>query len=135
MKDRSFIDTNIFLYAFSTKDNDKQLIARKIILKESVISVQVVNETSSNLLKKLNFDEDQIRKFINSSYARYEIIHLSKEVLIDASKIRERYKYSYYDTLIISAALTSGCTVLFSEDMQHGQMIENRLRIINPFIG
>ena len=44
MQDKSFIDTNIFLYAFSTKDNEKQLIAQKIILKESAISVQVVNE-------------------------------------------------------------------------------------------
>lgn len=133
MKDKSFIDTNIFLYAFSTKDNDKQLIAQKIILKESAISVQVVNETSNNLLKKLNFNEDQIKKFINSSYTRYEIIDFSKEILTTASDIRRKYKYSYYDSLIISAALIGDCDILFSEDMQHSQIIENRLTIINPF--
>ena len=88
----------------------------------------------NNLLKKLNFNEDQIKKFINSCYTRYEIINFSQEILITASDIRRRYKYSYYDSLIISAALKGNCTVLFSEDMQHKQIIENRLTIINPFI-
>ena len=51
-----------------------------------------------------------------------------------ALEIRERYGFSWYDSLIVAAALESGCELLYSEDMQHGQVIEGRLRVINPFL-
>ena len=60
MKDRIFIDSNIFLYAFSDKDNDKQQVAKKIVLSPSIVSVQVVNEVSKNLLYKFKFNENEI---------------------------------------------------------------------------
>ncbi len=57
---------------------------------------------------------------------------MNDKVFIDTN-IREKYRYSYYDSLVISAALYANCTVLYSEDMQHGQIIENKLKIVNPF--
>ncbi len=68
IKEIFFIDSNIFLYAFSDKDYDKQKVSKKIVLNRSVVSVQVVNEVSKNLLDKLSFDEDEIIKFIDSLY-------------------------------------------------------------------
>lgn len=133
MSDKVFLDTNIFLYAFSTKDDRKHIIAEKLILKGATISVQIVNETSNNLIKKLHFDEEKVQNFISSCYKRYEIITISENTFLTASEIRKRYKYSYYDSLVISAALLSNCSVLYSEDMQHKQRIENKLTIINPF--
>lgn len=134
MKDRIFIDSNIFLYAFSTKDMIKQQIAKDIVISESVISTQVLNEVSVNMVRKLNFGEDQISNFIESSYNRYKIVEITKDVFLTASDIRRKYQFSYYDSMIISAALQKGCEVLYSEDMQHNQIIENRITIINPFI-
>lgn len=135
MKDNCFIDTNIFLYAFSDKDLTKQLIAKEIVLQSYKISTQVINESCSNFIKKLSFDENMIKAFIDSAYDRYEIINFSKAVFLTGTIIRSKYKYSYYDSLIIAAAIESNCHILYSEDMHHGQIIENRLKIINPFKG
>lgn len=133
MRDKVFIDTNIFLYAFSIKDKQKQERAKNIVLNDAIISVQVINETSVNLLKKFDFNELQIKEFIESCYEHYEVVNFFKEMLFTASGIREKYRYSYYDSLIIAAALLNKCNVLFSEDMQHKQVIEKQLTIINPF--
>ena len=135
MNDKCFIDTNIFLYAFSTKDLNKQTIAKKIVLQPYHISTQVINESCSNFIKKLTFDEDMVTSFIGSAYSRYHIINFSESLFLKGSNIRLKYKYSYYDSLIIAAALESKCTILYSEDMQHKQIIENTLQIINPFKG
>ena len=133
MKDNCFIDTNIFLYAFSDKDLAKQLIAKEIVLQSFKISTQFINESCSNFIKKLSFDENMIKAFIDSAYDRYEIINFSKTVFLTGAMTRSKYKYSYYDSLIIATALESKCNILYSEDMHHGQIIENNLKIINPF--
>lgn len=133
MHDKAFIDTNIFLYAFCDKDIHKQGIAKEIVLQNYSISVQVINETSNNLIKKLNFYEDNIKSFLQSAYTKYEIIGFTENIFIKASNVRMQLKYSYYDSLIIAAALESQCTFLYSEDLQHNHLIENQLKIINPF--
>jgi predicted nucleic acid-binding protein len=135
MNDKCFIDTNIFLYAFSTKDLHKQTVAKEIVLQPYYISTQVINESCSNFIKKLTFDEKMIASFIASAYSRYHIVNFSESLFLIGSNIRLKYKYSYYDSLIIAAALESKCTILYSEDMQHKQIIENNLQIINPFKG
>ena len=133
MLDKIFLDTNIILYAISTADVQKHDIAKPIVLKEATISVQVVNECSVNLLKKFKFDEETLQKFINSSYQRYNVIDLTQDVFLKASEIRAKYMFSYYDSIIVSAALISNCTILYSEDMQDGLIMDDRLQIINPF--
>ncbi len=84
------------------------------------------------MLKKLHFSNKEIEKFIASCYLQYNIIDFSKEIFIKASQIRDKYTISYYDSLILSSAITSQCTILYSEDMQHNQKIET-LTIVNPF--
>jgi predicted nucleic acid-binding protein len=133
MKDSFFIDSNIFLYAFSDKDDDKQKISKNIVSSRSVVSVQVVNEVSKNLLYKLSFDEDEIIKFIESLYKKHIVAELTKTVFIHASNIRKKYNFSYYDSIIVTTALENECNVLYSEDMQHNQIVDDKLTIINPF--
>jgi predicted nucleic acid-binding protein len=133
MRDKLFCDSNIFLYAFSMQDKNKKEIASDIILSHCVISTQVINEISNNLLKKFHFDDNQIQDFILSCYNRYDVAEISKEVLLLASKTREIHNISYWDSLIIATALENKCTILYTEDMQHKQVIEDRLTIINPF--
>ena len=131
MKD-NFIDSNIFLYAFSTKDIIKQKTAAQIITENQIISVQVINEVSVNLIKKFHLNENEIEDFIISCYNRYKIIEFNKFIFLKASSIRRKYNISYYDSLIVSAAIYSNANILYSEDMQHNLKIEN-LIIINPF--
>jgi predicted nucleic acid-binding protein len=59
---------------------------------------------------------------------------IASEQVIKAIEIRGRYGFSYWDSLIVATALLSGCSILYSEDMQHDQVIESMLKIINPFI-
>ncbi len=135
MRDKVFIDSNIFLYAFNKDEEFKYDISLKIILdKENNLSIstQVINEVSNNLKRKLKYTNSEIKKFIISSYQIYNIVNFSKDILLYACDIRDRYKISYYDSLIVASALSSKCTILYSEDMQHQLKIDN-LVIFNPF--
>jgi len=134
MSDSIFIDSNIFLYAFSTKDIRKQKIASSVIMQQAIISAQVINEVSNNLLKKLGFDNEEVKSFVEDCYARYAVVDFSQSIFIEAALLRERHTFSYYDSLIVSSALSPGSTILYSEDMQHGQKIYDRLTIVDPFI-
>jgi len=134
MNDNIFVDSNIFLYAFTEiDDKSKHEIASDIILKDINISTQVINEVSSNMIRKLKFSNSEVREFVESCYYRYNIINFSKELFVEASKVRDKYNISYYDSLIVSAGLKSNATILYSEDMQHNLVINKKLTIINPF--
>ena len=134
MKDDVFIDSNIFLYAFCNKSAVKQVSAKNLITQDALISVQVINEVSVNLLRKLQMSEKQIKDFIASCYIRYTVVNLSENIFSHASDIRSKYAISYFDSTIVASALENNCKILYSEDMQHNQIIENTLKIINPFI-
>lgn len=141
MNDSVFVDSNIFLYAFTKSDKNKDeqegkkhSIASQIILKDIIISTQVINEVSSNMVKKFKFSNSDIREFVESCYARYSIVNFTEEMFTLACEIREKYNISYYDSLIVSAGLRADATVLYSEDMQHNLVINDKLTIINPFI-
>jgi len=130
-----FIDTNVWLYAFiQTQDQDKSLIAKTTIQNgEIVVSTQVINEVCVNLIKKARFDEESIRRLIESFYSKYNVAAIDKATLTEASELRDRYRFSYWDSLIVACALAEGATVVYSEDMHSGLVVENRLQIINPF--
>ena len=133
MKDSIFLDSNIFLYAFSTKDLDKQKIASKLVNNPSNISTQVINEVSNNMLKKLDFTNHDIESFVENCYEKYMVINFTKQMLVKACHLREKYNLSYYDSLIVSSALLGHANILYSEDMQHGLVIMDTLTIKNPF--
>ena len=135
MNDRVFVDSNIFLYAFTEKEEeiDKHKISSKIILGDINISTQVINEVSSNMIRKLKFSNSEVREFVESCYGRYNIINFNQELFVVASRIRENYNISYYDSMIVSAGLKANATILYSEDMQDDLVVNNSLTIINPF--
>ncbi len=134
MKDKIFLDSNIFLYGFSDIDPQKHEIAKNILLSDDfAVSTQVINEVSNNMLKKLGFNEPSVIEFIDSCYKRYLIISFSKDILLTASLIRTKYRYSYWDSTIIASALENECNILYSEDLHSGQEIEEQLKIVNPF--
>jgi len=140
MNDSVFVDSNIFLYAFTEIDEKskeeeiaKHTTASKIILEDINISTQVINEVSSNMIRKLKFSNSEVREFVESCYGRYNIINFSEELFVVASEVRENYNVSYYDSLIVSAGLKANATILYSEDMQHNLVINDSLTIINPF--
>ncbi len=132
----AFVDTNIWLYAFiESAQSDKSRRARELLGNcQSFISIQVINEVCVNLIKKAGFTEQQIRQLIDAFYEKYVVAELDHDTLTAASDLRHRYKFSFWDSMVIASALQMGVSLLYSEDLQHQQVIENRLQILNPFI-
>jgi predicted nucleic acid-binding protein len=130
---KPFFDTNVLLYLLSA-DNIKANQAEAIIAAGGVISVQVLNEFASVASRKLKMPYSEIRETLQIVRAVCSV----KAITIDTHElgldIAERLKFSLYDSMIVSAALQAECTILYSEDMQHGQKIEEQLLIINPFL-
>ncbi len=137
----SFIDTNVWLYRlFDDKKIEvsererKRKIASCITEREGIIiSTQVVNEVSNNLIKKAGFNEEQIKIVIQSLYTRCTVIEFNLTIFESASHLRSRYNFSFWDSLIVACALAAGANIVYSEDMQDGLVVDNKLQVINPF--
>ena len=112
----------------------KSELAREIISHPRIVSVQVVNEVCVNLLRKGQRSEDEIDEVIRAFHSRHHVEPLNEEVLLRAVDLRRTSSFSFWDSLIVAAALSAGATVLYSEDLQHQQLIDGSLRILNPFL-
>jgi predicted nucleic acid-binding protein len=134
MNDRVFLDTNILFYSYSTTDLNKQNSARKLIAESlSYISTQVLQELANTLTKKFGKTWKDAQKAVVES-GKNNMLHVNNQnTIANACEIADKYQYSFYDSLIIAAALSCNCKMLYSEDMQDGQLIENSLTITNPF--
>lgn len=131
-----FVDSNIWLYAFSTnkKEETKRILAKQIILEKQIfISTQVINEVSFNLFKKHKLDEVSILNLINSFYNHYQVVQFNQNIYELASNLRSNYCLSFWDSLIVASALFANADILYSEDMQHNLIVDKQLTIINPF--
>ena len=130
-----FLDSNAWLYAFiESQDQQKSVIARRLVHDNVfIISAQVINEVCINLIKKANFDEAGIRRLVVSFYLEHYVVEITKEILLKASELRSRYRFSFWDSIIVSSALNAEATILYSEDMGDGLVVDDRLTIRNPF--
>lgn len=131
---RAFIDTNVLVYLLSG-DERKAGVAEDLLARprlERVISTQVVNEFVNTARKKASLEWTDIRFFVETFREACTVQTLTEGDQDDAFAIAATYRYAWYDSLIVAAALRSGAAVLLSEDFQPGQRIES-LRIANPF--
>lgn len=133
MRDKIFSDSNVLLYLVR-EYTDKKEKALIILDNKPVISTQVVSENINVCKKKFGLPSEIINKHAALLFNKCDVKFINKYTIELAIDIMVKYKYSYYDSLIVSSALENNCNVLYSEDMQHNQLIENKLRIINPFI-
>lgn len=132
---KHFIDTNVLIYAYSNDEPEKSQQANEVIFADNtLISLQVINEFSNICLRKLNITPQNIIASIEELTSIIIVTGFSQSTQIRALQLINKYRFSYYDSLIIATALENSCSVLYSEDMQHNQKIENQLRIINPFL-
>jgi len=135
MNDKPFIDSNILIYSYSDLFPDKQNKARQLInsYNDVFISTQVLNEFVSAYNKKLKADWVDIMNSLDEITDNFTIFTNTPNTVKEACKIDQKYHFSFYVSLIIAAALECDCNILYSEDMHDGQVIENRLTIVNPF--
>lgn len=132
MTAKCFVDTNIILYSIG-QDFKKKDIARKIIKSRPVISTQVVNESVNVCLRKLGFDREKSYEFADSIMRYTEVLPVDEKIVRESADIAIRYQLSNWDALIIAAAIISECGILYTEDLQHEMIINNSLKIVNPF--
>lgn len=139
MLDKVFIDTNLFVYVVDGRDELKAQIVRNLVNTACFdnalnISYQVVQEFFNATLKTKNahLNRKLIADFVRETLIPVCTVQSSIALTVKAFELQERYQYSYYDCLIIAAALEVGCSKLYSEDFQHGHVI-GELAIINPF--
>jgi predicted nucleic acid-binding protein len=127
-----FLDTNIVYYAFT--NDQRALASQRLLAGTFVISAQVLNEFASSTRRKAGKDWSEIAvKSADLIRTAHRIVPLTETLHSSALEIVQRYKTSFYDALIIAAALEAECDTLYSEDMQDGLVIDDRLTVRNPF--
>ncbi len=140
MKDSCFLDTNLVVYLFDKTDEvkhrkTKHLLQQLLPETELHISIQVINEfiviASQKIKNPLSLKEILKRIDFLSGVMNINTLHLT--TCSKALELKGKYACSYWDSLIMASALESNCSVLYTEDLQHGQVIEKKLKIINPF--
>jgi predicted nucleic acid-binding protein len=128
-----FFDTSILLYLLSD-DAEKADRVEELLENRGTISVQVLNEFASVALRKIKMPLSAVREILETIRAVCRVEPLTLATHDGGLTVCERYGFSLYDCMIVSAALMAGAKVLYSEDLQHGQLIDSRLRILNPFV-
>lgn len=138
MRDKTFVDTNILVYAHDRDAGHKHEIARKVIseLWESrlgILSTQVLQEFYLTLTRKIPIplDKPATRRILRS-YFIWEVVTNDSSIILQASEIEETYKISFWDALVVSAAFSKNAAIILTEDLNHGQIIEG-IEINNPF--
>ena len=132
MQDKCFLDTNILLYIVS--NDDKKFIAKDLIKSRHTISIQVLNEFSNVSVRKLKFTTDETKEFIEAISSKVIVEGYTKITIFSALDLKSKYNLQFYDALIIATAVENNCTILYSEDMQDGLVINNTITIKNPFV-
>jgi predicted nucleic acid-binding protein len=134
MSAKVFLDTNVVVYLYSADEPEKQATALSLIENnEPIISTQVLSELANTLSRKFALPFDVVAQAIAEVQEGCTVSPVMPETISQALALAKKYQYSYYDSLILASALSAGCSTLFTEDMQHGQVIENSLTINNPF--
>jgi predicted nucleic acid-binding protein len=128
-----FFDTNTLLYLLSS-DNKKADWVSKNLQQHNVISVQVLNEFTTASLRKIKISNTELDEFLDLFTSTFQVRSLDMDTFETGLMVSRRYGYQHYDSMIIAAALQAGCERLYSEDMQHRQVIDKRLQIVNPFV-
>jgi predicted nucleic acid-binding protein len=139
MSGKQAFDTNVFIYSLDmaaarANPGGREAVSRSLIVQPSHISVQLVNEFTNIARKKLKLDYDQIHTLVEGLSLVHEIGPISLETSALARAVAAECGYSYYDSLMLAAALAQGCTTFYTEDMQHGHRLYGRMNIVNPFL-
>ena len=138
--ERTFVDTNVLLYAHDTSEGTKQPIARQLLDelwsdRSGVVSTQVLQEFYAVATRKLRPPMRRVdARALLASYATWSVVQVDPTLVIDATTLEEQAHLSFWDALIVEGARRAGATRIVTEDLQHGQTIGG-VQIVNPFRG
>ncbi|NWF99318.1 MAG: PIN domain-containing protein [Nitrospirae bacterium] len=137
MNDKIFIDTNLWIYLYAdASDREKTQKISGLIDKhfEDInISTQVLGEVFNVLTKKALKEKEEARQMILDLVSNFSVAEILQPSVMKAIDLSILYGYSYWDSLILATAIDNGCSILYTEDMQDGQVVDGKLKILNPF--
>jgi predicted nucleic acid-binding protein len=134
MSDKAFIDTNIFVYIQRTDDPQKKLVSEQATAYfDCVVSTQVLNELCNIFTKKYPAPVEKIQRLLASIHDNCELITVTKDFVTEALTYHHKFSISYFDALMVVAALKANSKYLVTEDMQDGLVIDSTLTILNIF--
>lgn len=139
MSDKVFVDTNILIYAYDLASGAKRKHAAEVVKTlwdrgNGVLSTQVLQEFYVNVTRKIDhpITPDKARSIL-ATYLAWQVEVITPDSVLRASELQERHKISFWDGMIVVAAIQSGATTILTEDLNHGQLIEG-VTIENPFL-
>jgi predicted nucleic acid-binding protein len=132
----SFIDSNVLIYAEALDEPAKQSTALALLRKlklegAGVLSTQVLQEYCNAGLRKMGLSATHLRHQIKS-HEQFEVVQVTPEIIHGALDLHQTRNVSFCDSLILQAAIVSGCHTIYSEDLNSGEVI-NGVKIVNPF--
>lgn len=131
---RVFLDSNVLVYAYSASDPPRRERARALVeMSGATVSAQVLSELANVLLRKFGLERVQVRLRVAEIAERCEVLPVTASIVLEALRIGERYRLSFFDGQIVAAALAAGAETLYSEDLHDGLLIDGRLRVVSPF--
>jgi predicted nucleic acid-binding protein len=133
MRDRVFLDTNVVVYLYSNSEPAKRALVGGVVERhDPVVSTQVLSELANVLLRKLALPVEAVERAIDEVIMACDLVLVTPAMVKTALRICERYRYSFFDSQVLAAAISVGARTVYSEDLQHGQIIDG-LRIVSPF--
>jgi predicted nucleic acid-binding protein len=141
MRTLFFLDTNIFVYALLASEPLKkqralQLVEQALATHTGCTSYQTIQEFANVATRKFaqRFTPEQCQQFITAAMQPINRVASSAELVQNALELQAETRYSFYDSLVLASALQADADMLYTEDLQHNQLIRGTLRIVNPFL-
>ena len=128
----SFVDSNVLLYLTSPEPAKAEVVER-LLTRNLQVSVQILNEIANVASKKFKRSWPEIDQLLDRLIPMLEVNALTHAMHVDGRRLLQRYGFQWWDALIVAAALAADCDTLYSEDMHAGLLVDDRLRIVNPF--
>ncbi len=130
---RGAVDTNVLVHLLDEELTPERRRAAQLLGTRLVVSQPVISEFLNVTRRLLKLPKGEILRRCNEVFARCEIVPISYQTLTFAARLLARYDFQLFDAIIVAAALEAGCDTLYSADFQHNQLVEGRLRLLNPF--
>jgi predicted nucleic acid-binding protein len=131
---RIALDSNILIYNHSLDHENKRLIARSFFKENPVVSSQVISEYLNVMKRNFKMQKLELIQLCSLWLEKCSVQPVILSTIKLAQDVIGKYDFQVFDGIIVAAALEADCDILYSEDMQNGQVIENTLKIVNPFV-
>ncbi len=128
------LDTNVLIYLHDNSSPNKRATAKDLLAENPFIPSQVISEYLNVTRRLLQLSKEELLIQASNLLAGCTIIPVLPSTLLFAAALVKRYNFQLFDAVIVAASKESNCAILYSEDMQHGLVVEKSLTIINPFL-